>query len=47
MPVVIQPKSEIHDKIRLIRISAVFLVQPELFFKNSARKSRQYVVLLY
>jgi len=33
------PKIEIRDKIRLIWISAVFLVQPDLFFKNSARKS--------
>jgi len=30
-PAAIYPKIEIHDKIRLIRISAIFLVQPDLF----------------
>ena len=33
------------NKIRLIRISATVLVQPDLFKKNSVRKSKRYVGL--
>ena len=36
MPAVIYLKIEIHDKIQRIRISAIFLVQPDLFLKNLA-----------